>query len=147
LRNLMCLLIGLLFGIGLCISGMTRPEKVLGFLDLAGPWDPSLALVMGGAVLVGLVAFRIAKTRRSDLLGGPMELPTASAIDAPLICGSVIFGIGWGLVGLCPGPAIVDVGYFEPRALFFVAAMAAGMAIHEAARLRRPARQAIEQDA
>jgi len=147
LRNLLCLGIGLLFGIGLCISGMTRPEKVLGFLDLGGPWDPSLALVMGAAVLVGLVAFRIAKTRRRDLLGGAIELPSSGAIDAPLVCGSVIFGIGWGLVGFCPGPALVDVGYFEPRALVFVAAMAVGMAIHARAHMRGPAGQPIQQDA
>jgi len=147
LRNLLSFGIGLLFGIGLCISGMIGPNKVLAFLDLAGQWDPSLALVMGGAVLVGILGFSFAKTRERDLLGGPIELPAAAPIDAQLICGSAIFGIGWGLVGFCPGPAIVDVGFLDPRALVFVAAMAIGMAIYEVAHLRAPASLALEQDA
>ena len=122
-------LVGLLFGLGLCLSGMTDPTKVLGFLDLGGQWDPSLAFVMGGAVLVAFVAFRIAIRRGSTLPGGPLHLPTARSIDARLIAGSLIFGVGWGLVGLCPGPAIVDVGYLDGHAALFVLSMAAGMGL------------------
>jgi uncharacterized membrane protein YedE/YeeE len=121
--------VGLVFGLGLCLSGMTDPRKVLGFLDLAGAWDPSLAFVMGGAALVAFFAFRTAARRGSSFWGGPLHLPAARNIDVRLIGGSVLFGIGWGLVGLCPGPAIVDVGYLDGRALLFVLSMAAGMAL------------------
>ena len=123
-------LVGLVFGLGLCLSGMTDPTKVLAFLDLAGTWDPSLAFVMGGAVAVAFVAFRIALHRGSSLSGAPLHLPDARAIDARLIAGSLIFGIGWGLVGLCPGPAIVDVGYLDGDAALFVLSMAAGMGLY-----------------
>src|ERR1700680_1322214 len=127
MRNVIALGVGLIFGVGLCISGMTEPAKVLGFLDLAGLWDPSLAFVMGGAVAIGPVASGLAKRRRVALNGEPMQLPAARTIDAPLIAGSLIFGIGWGLAGICPGPGIVDVGFLNAHALVFVAAMAAGM--------------------
>lgn len=127
MRNALSLVVGLIFGIGLCISGMTEPAKVLGFLDVAGSWDPSLTLVMGGAVGVGLFAFRMAKKRRLALDGDPILWPPARAIDRPLILGSFIFGIGWGLAGICPGPGIVDVGFLNLRAIAFVAAAAAGM--------------------
>ena len=123
-------LVGLLFGLGLCLSSMTDPAKVLGFLDLAGAWDPSLAFVMGGAVVVALIAFRIAIRRGSSLSGGPLHLPVARAIDARLIAGSLMFGVGWGLVGLCPGPAMADVGYLDGRAALFVLSMAAGMGLY-----------------
>lgn len=123
-------LVGLLFGLGLCLSGMTDPRKVLGFLDLGGPWDPSLAFVIGGAAAVAFVAFRIAARRGRSLSGGPLHLPTTKAIDARLIGGSLLFGVGWGLVGLCPGPAIVDLGYLNGRAALFVLCMAAGMALY-----------------
>jgi uncharacterized protein len=122
-------LAGLLFGLGLCVSGMINPSKVLGFLDLAGAWDPSLAFVMGGAVAVALVAFRIAARRRASLSGEPFHLPTAKAIDARLIGGSVIFGVGWGLVGLCPGPAIANLGFLDWRAALFVLCMILGMGL------------------
>src|SRR5579883_3478173 len=147
MRFLLCFFVGLLFGVGLCVSGMTHPDKVLGFLDLAGPWDPSLAFVMIGAVLVAFVAFGLAKHRLRDLFGAPLVLPAVAAIDRALIIGSLIFGIGWGLVGLCPGPALVDIGFLEAKALVFVAAMATGMVIHEFAGLRAPAQRALEQDA
>jgi uncharacterized protein len=147
MRNLLCFAVGLVFGAGLCVSGMTHPDKVLGFLDLAGAWDPSLAFVMAGALIIGLVAFSLAKRRRRDLFGAPLALPNATAIDRPLFIGSLIFGIGWGLVGICPGPGIVDVGFLEPKALVFVAAMAVGMVIHKLADLRGSAQRAIEQDA
>ncbi|MGD0723865.1 MAG: YeeE/YedE family protein [Roseiarcus sp.] len=147
MRNIVSLAVGLVFGAGLCISGMTDPAKVLGFLDLAGLWDPSLALVMGGAVAVALVAFGLARRRRFALDGEPMRMPAARAIDAPLIVGALVFGIGWGLAGICPGPGIVDVGFLDPRAVVFVAAMAAGMLAHRLVGLRLPARAPIGQDA
>jgi uncharacterized protein len=123
-------LVGLVFGIGLCISGMTHPDKVLGFLDLAGAWDPSLAFVMGGAVVIAFAAYRIAAGRKASLSGEPFHLPDTKAIDARLIGGSVIFGVGWGLAGLCPGPAITNLGFFNWRAALFVASMVAGMSLY-----------------
>jgi uncharacterized protein len=123
-------LAGLLFGIGLCLSGMTDSRKVLAFLDLGGAWDPSLAFVMGGAVAVALVAFRIAARRGASLSGGPFHLPVAKATDARLIGGAVIFGVGWGLVGLCPGPAIANLGFLDRRAALFVACMILGMGLY-----------------
>ena len=122
---------GLVFGFGLIVSGMTNPEKVLDFLDLSGAWDPSLALVMGGAIAVGLAAFTLAKKRTQSLLGLPMQLPTAKQIDWRLVGGSLSFGLGWGLAGICPGPALVLVGAGVSKGLIFVAAMLAGMAIFE----------------
>jgi uncharacterized membrane protein YedE/YeeE len=123
-------LVGLLFGIGLCLSGMTNASKVLAFLDLGGAWDPSLAFVMGGAIAVALVAFRIAARREASLSGEPFHWPTAKAIDARLIGGSLLFGVGWGLVGLCPGPAVADIGFLDRSAALFVLAMAVGMALY-----------------
>ena len=119
---------GLVFGLGLCVSGMTDPRKVLAFLDLRGAWDPSLAFVMAGAIAVTFVAFRVAAKQAASLSGEPFHMPSAKAIDAPLIGGSLIFGAGCGLVGLCPGPAIADVGFVDARAALFVLAMIAGMA-------------------
>jgi uncharacterized membrane protein YedE/YeeE len=124
-------LIGLLFGWGLLISGMTDPGKVLGFLDLAGAWDPSLAFVMGGAVLVGLLGFTVAKKRSQSFLGSAMRLPTARDIDRRLVLGSLTFGAGWGLAGFCPGPALVAMGAGIPKAALFVVAMIAGMLLFE----------------
>ena len=123
--------VGLLFGIGLLVSGMTDPAKVQGFLDLAGAWDPSLAFVMGGAILVGLVAFAVAKRRTRTFLGGAMHLPTSRDIDRRLVVGSLIFGAGWGLAGFCPGPGLVAMGAGEPKAAIFVAAMVGGMLLFE----------------
>jgi uncharacterized membrane protein YedE/YeeE len=125
--------VGLLFGTGLIISGMTDPSKIIGFLDVAGAWDPSLAFVMGGAVLVGLIAFRFARRRTVSLLGGAMHLPNARQIDRPLILGSLAFGVGWGLAGYCPGPAVVAFGSGQDKAVVFLVAMIAGMALYEAA--------------
>lgn len=123
---------GLVFGIGLIVAGMANPAKVLGFLDLAGRWDPSLAFVMGGAIAVGLLAFNIAKKRRTNLLGGPMQLPTRRDVDAPLVWGSVMFGAGWGLAGFCPGPALTALGAGSSKAFIFVAAMLVGMGLYAA---------------
>jgi uncharacterized membrane protein YedE/YeeE len=130
---------GLLFGLGLLLSGMANPGKVLAFLDLAGAWDPSLALVMAGAVGVGAVAFALARRRRTSLLGAPMQLPSSRVIDRRLVLGSLGFGVGWGLVGFCPGPALVALGAGEAKALAFVLAMVAGMALFEWLERRRAA--------
>lgn len=124
--------IGLLFGWGLLISGMTDPGKVLGFLDLAGAWDPSLAFVMGGAVLIGLAGFSLAKKRTRSFLGGAMHLPTSRDIDRRLVLGSLTFGAGWGLAGFCPGPGLVSMGAGEPKAVLFVVSMIGGMLLFEA---------------
>ena len=124
-------LAGLVFGIGLIVSQMVSPAKVLGFLDLAGKWDPSLALVMAGAVAVGAFAFAWAGKRTVTLLGTPMQLPTAGQVDRRLVLGSLGFGVGWGLAGFCPGPALVALGVGQPKALVFVAAMLAGMVVFE----------------
>ena len=124
-------LVGLLFGVGLIFSGMTDPGKVIGFLDVAGHWDPSLAFVMGGAVFVGLVAFAIARKRTSTLLGGAMHMPNSDDIDQRLLTGALVFGVGWGLAGFCPGPALVALGAGVWQAAVFAAAMLAGMAVHE----------------
>ncbi|WP_299593310.1 DUF6691 family protein [uncultured Microbulbifer sp.] len=118
---------GLIFSVGLLLSGMANPEKVLGFLDLFGAWDPSLALVMGGAIAVGLPAFTIARKRERAVLGGPVHLPGNRKLDRRLLLGSLVFGIGWGLAGFCPGPGIVATGALEPGGLVFVLAMLAGM--------------------
>lgn len=122
---------GLVFGVGLLVSGLANPAKVLGFLDVAGAWDPSLAFVMAGAIAVASGAFALAGRRSATLIGTPMRLPSSRAIDRPLILGSVVFGIGWGVAGFCPGPALVALGAGQIKALVFVAAMLAGMAIHE----------------
>ena len=123
--------VGLLFGVGLIVAGMTDPSKVLGFLDLAGTWDPSLAFVMGGGILVGLGAFAVAKKRTTNFLGGALHLPNSTDIDKRLIGGGLLFGAGWGLAGFCPGPAIVSLGTGQPKAGVFVAAMLIGMAVFE----------------
>src|SRR6516225_1007403 len=107
---LTALLAGLLFGLGLMVSGMADPQKVLGFLDLAGRWDPSLAFVMAGAIGVAVVAFAWTKRRTRSLLGLPIQWPAARTITVRLVAGSTVFGIGWGLAGFCPGPAIVSIG-------------------------------------
>lgn len=141
MQILTSLLAGLVFGFGLILSGMADPAKVLGFLDLAGAWDPSLALVMAGAIAVGLPAFALARRRSQSLIGAPMRLPTARQIDRRLVGGSLLFGIGWGIAGFCPGPALVALGMGLAPALVFVAAMVAGMAVFEATerwRLRSP---------
>jgi uncharacterized protein len=118
---------GLVFGLGLLIAGMTNPAKVVAFLDLAGDWDPSLAVVMISAIAVGVVAFALAKRRRTSLLGLPMQLPTSHEIDPRLIGGSLLFGIGWGLAGVCPGPALVLLGASVVKGWIFFASMLAGM--------------------
>jgi len=124
-------IVGLLFGCGLLLSGMTDPGKVLGFLDLAGSWDPSLALVMGGAIAVGFFAFALAKRRTTSFFGGALQLPTSKDIDKRLVIGGLLFGAGWGLAGFCPGPGIVSMAAGQPKALMFVLAMLIGMGVFE----------------
>ena len=125
------LLAGLVFGLGLIVSGMANPAKVLGFLDLAGQWDPSLIFVMAGAIGIGLVAFRLAGKRTVSLLGAPMRLPQARHIDRRLLIGSTLFGLGWGIAGFCPGPGLVAFGMGEIKAAVFVVAMLVGMGLFE----------------
>jgi uncharacterized protein len=127
---------GLLFALGLGISGMTHPSKVLAFLDVAGAWDPSLALVMGAGVAVNLVAFQWALRRRAPLLAPRFSLPTQSRVDAALLAGSAIFGVGWGLGGFCPGPALVAAVTGTAPVLTFVVAMIAAMFLFDLARAR-----------
>jgi uncharacterized membrane protein YedE/YeeE len=128
---------GLIFGLGLIISGMANPAKVLAFLDVSGHWDPSLAFVMAGAILVAFFAFLYAARRKTTLLGKELKLPTASKIDRRLVLGSIVFGTGWGVAGFCPGPALVGLGMGSTKALLFVLAMLAGMGLFELLERRR----------
>ena len=125
------LLSGLVFGLGLIGSGMTDPTKIKGFLDLFGAWDPSLALVMGGAIVVGAVAFAFARRRTVSWTGAHMEIPGNTVIDRRLLLGGVLFGAGWGVAGFCPGPALVAASAGSSAALGFVVAMLVGMAAHD----------------
>jgi uncharacterized membrane protein YedE/YeeE len=128
---LFSLLAGVCFGLGLLVSGMADPSKVLGFLDVLGHWDPSLACVMGGAIALGLPAFSLATRRRRSLLGHSMPgLPTRR-IDRRLVAGSLVFGLGWGLAGICPGPAILLLGMASRQGVSFMLAMLLGMAMFE----------------
>jgi uncharacterized membrane protein YedE/YeeE len=122
---------GLVFGIGLIIAGMANPAKVLAFLDLGGNWDPSLAFVMGGAIAVGALAFMFANRRARSWLGLAMQLPSARHLDRRLVGGNVLFGVGWGLAGICPGPALILVGAGIAEGVVFVAAMLGGMILFE----------------
>ena len=131
------LLSGLIFGLGLILGGMTDPGKVKGFLDVAGAWDPSLALVMGGAIAVGVFAFAAAKRRTTSWSGDRIEIPSNTVIDARLIGGGVLFGAGWGLGGFCPGPALVAMSAGVGSAAVFVVAMLAGMVLHDRVFMRR----------
>ena len=124
-------LVGLVFGLGLCLSGMTDPAKVLGFLDVLGAWDPSLAVVMAAALIVTRIGIAIVQRRGQPFLPGKCDWPTKTKIDPPLVFGSMLFGVGWGLVGLCPGPALVNLATLSPQVLVFVVAMLTGMALHD----------------
>ena len=133
------LLAGLVFGLGLIVSGMANPAKVIGFLDLAGNWDPSLALVMGGAIGISFFAFLFAQKRSRSLIGADMRLPGGRDIDRRLVVGGLLFGVGWGIAGFCPGPGLVALGMGEVKALIFVASMLTGMIVFEFLERRRPA--------
>ncbi len=129
-RSLSSFALGALFGIGLIVSGMIHPQKVLDFLDFAGPWDASLALVMGGALLVTALSFPLIVKRREPLFANKFHLPTSKEVDAKLLVGSALFGIGWGLGGFCPGPAIVGLLSGSAAPIVFVGSMLVGMVLH-----------------
>lgn len=137
MSRLTAVLAGLLFGFGLLLSGMTNPAKVLAFLDLAGAWDPSLALVMAGAIGAALLPMTWARRRSRTLLGSPIQMPGKREIDRRLVLGSLLFGVGWGIAGLCPGPALALLAGGFWQAWLFVAAMLAGMWIYRALESRR----------
>ncbi|BBU67748.1 DUF6691 family protein [Fluviibacter phosphoraccumulans] len=123
-------LAGLLLGLGLILSGMANPAKVVGFLDVAGPWDPSLGLVMGGGLVAGSIGFALLKKQPTTLLGEPLNLPTSRKIDLRLIMGSVLFGIGWGITGICPGPGLVLLGAGIPEGVIYIASLLVGMTLY-----------------
>lgn len=132
-------LAGLMLGLGLILSGMANPAKVVGFLDVAGLWDPSLGLVMGGGLLVGSMGFGLLRHRRQTLLGTPLDLPTNRHINGRLIAGSVLFGIGWGLTGICPGPGLVLLGAGVDAGIVYILALLAGMTLYSVVeRARHP---------
>ena len=131
MQTLTAFLSGFVFGVGLIVAGMANPAKVLAFLDLAGKWDPSLALVMGGAIGVGVFAFLLAGKRVETILGHTMQLPPIRKIEPRVVLGSLVFGAGWGLAGFCPGPALVSLGSGQVKGLVFVVAMLVGMALFE----------------
>ena len=133
-KPLFAALIGLIFGAGIAISGMANPAKVLNFFDFFGTWDPSLAFVMGGALIVTALGYRLVLKRRAPLFDRTFHLPTSRRIDLPLLAGSAVFGIGWGITGFCPGGAIPALGLGEPDAAVFVAAMIGGIALARSAR-------------
>jgi hypothetical protein len=131
MRGILAAASGLIFGLGLIAGGMTDPGKVKGFLDIFGKWDPSLGLVMGGAIAVGVFAFAAAARRKLSCTGDPIDLPRSTVIDARLLLGGALFGAGWGIGGFCPGPALVALGSGLPAAGIFVVAMLVGMVIHD----------------
>ncbi|PYE40970.1 DUF6691 family protein [Psychrobacter fozii] len=131
LKNIIGLLAGLLFGFGLLISGMTDPVKVQGFLDIFGAWDISLALVMGGGLIVAIVGVQLAKRQQTSWIGTLIEMPNKTVINKKLLIGAMLFGIGWGLVGICPGPGIVLLGTGQWQAYVFIPAMIVGMLIYQ----------------
>ena len=131
LKNIIGLLAGLLFGFGLLISGMTDPVKVQGFLDVFGAWDISLALVMGGGLAVAMVGVQLAKRQQTSWIGTLIEMPNKTVINKKLLIGAMLFGIGWGLVGICPGPGIVLLGTGQWQAYVFIPAMIVGMLVYQ----------------
>ena len=137
MQILAALVCGLLFGWGLLISDMVQPVKVIGFLDVFGAWDPSLAVVMAAALAVSGVGFRLVASRAQPLLASHSHWPMRTDIDRPLVIGAILFGVGWGLVGLCPGPALEDLATLSPHVMLFVASMAAGMGLHRLWQTRR----------
>ncbi len=137
MRELAALIAGLLFGAGLAISHMVNPDKVLSFLDIAGRWDPSLALVMGAALIVTFLGYRWALGRKAPVYADRFQLPTRRDIDARLVGGAAIFGIGWGLVGFCPGPALASLAFGRAESVIFIVAMIGGAALYHAANRAR----------
>lgn len=147
MKNLSVFLIACVFSLGLCISGLVVPRKVLAFLDLFGAWDPSLIFTMGGGLVVTAVSHFATRHRATSVLGDPLQIPSNCTIDARLIGGSLLFGVGWGLAGVCPGPAIVNLGFLSGPAAVFVAAMVIGMALYEFANRTADAHRSITVDA
>ena len=131
MKEMIATLLGILFGIGLRLSGMTDPEKVRGFLDVAGSWDPSLALVMAGGISLAAIGYIAARGRSRSWLGERIDIPNHNIIDLRLILGGLLFGAGWGIGGMCPGPALVNLGAGYHGAAIFVVAMLAGMLVHD----------------
>ena len=128
---IVALISGLLFGLGLLLAGMGNPAKILGFLDVTGNWDPSLLVTMAVAMVVSAIAFAIAKKRKMSVLNCPIQIPQNTKIDKPLIIGSVLFGLGWGIAGICPGPALLLTGMGVTEGIIFTLAMIAGMSIFQ----------------
>jgi uncharacterized membrane protein YedE/YeeE len=147
MQALTSFLCGLIFGFGLLISGMTQPAKVLGFLDIFGRWDPTLAFVMAGALAVSSVGYSLARRQGRPVIAAQQVWPNQTDIDRPLIVGSVLFGIGWGLAGLCPGPALENLASLSPRVIVFVVAMIAGISVHDWWQRRVPSAITIEEGA
>jgi hypothetical protein len=139
MQTLLAGLCGIVFGVGLAVSGMTNPAKVLAFLDVFGRWDPTLAFVMAGAVAVSAAGYAVARRRERAWLGGAFGIPTRRDLDARLLGGAALFGVGWGLVGLCPGPALASLGRGSGEVTLFVGAMLAGIALHRLATRARAA--------
>ena len=131
MKNILTFIAGLAFGIGLIISGMTNPAKVIGFLDILGNWDPSLMFVMLGAIPISFIGFKFIEKKASTIFNEPLHLPGKTHINTELIVGSLLFGSGWALAGLCPGPALVALGSGSSKAMIFVVAMLAGMYVHD----------------
>ena len=131
MKNITSLIGGIIFGIGLVVSGMTDPAKVIGFLDITGDWDYSLALVMGGAVVFNFISFRLIRKRTHSIYDGPLRWPTRKDVDTKLLFGSGLFGVGWGIAGICPGPGIVNLIRMDIGVLIFVLSMVAGMLIYK----------------
>lgn len=131
MKNILTFISGLIFGVGLIISGMTNPAKVIGFLDLFGNWDPSLIFVMLGAIPIAFIGFRIIEKKQATLLNEPVHLPGKDHMNSELIIGSLLFGSGWALAGFCPGPALVALGSGNSKGIIFVVAMLAGMLLHD----------------
>ena len=140
MQTLSALICGIVFGAGLALSGMTNPAKVLAFLDVSGSWDATLALVMGGALVITAAAYGMTRRRPKALFAGAFALPAQQKLDTSLLGGAALFGVGWGLAGLCPGPALANLGRGEPRVALFIAPMVVGMLLHRRfhARLRAP---------
>ena len=143
MKNFSAFVAGLIFGIGLIIAGMANPAKVLAFLDPAGKWDPSLALVMAGGIALSASGFFFVRHRQTALLGGAMQIPTTRTIDKRLVIGSAIFGVGWGIAGICPGPALLLLGIGSAKGATFVAAMLIGMGVFSALQPREPAKASV----
>ena len=139
LRNLAALMSGLVFGLGLSLAQMTNPDKVLNFLDINGHWDPSLLLVLGGAVLLSALGYQLVFRRTAPLWERRFHLPLAASVDRPLLIGSALFGIGWGISGYCPGPAIASIGFGNPEALWVVPSIIAGAALQRWSHYRKTA--------